>query len=132
MTSNDAALSVTDWPKSHGVWIPSPLVGGDVYEYSHRVVAAGLGVLTLILSVLIWMKEERLGTLVRRNCGGRVAQAILGGGLCRLLHSWLRRCACFGTNYVRRHPEHSRVASKWWVQTSLNSGSITLIHSWLS
>src|SRR5256884_2680773 len=43
VTSKDAALSVTDWPKSHGTWVPplATLQGGDLFEFSHRVVAGG-------------------------------------------------------------------------------------------
>src|SRR5258708_8399595 len=61
VTSKDAALSVTDWPKSHGTWIPSlsMLQGGDLFEFSHRVFAGGLGVLTLVLAVLLWVEEKR-------------------------------------------------------------------------
>src|SRR5579859_7957826 len=78
VTSNDAALSVTDWPRSHGVWIPATLAGGDLYEYSHRVVAGALGIFTLILAVLVWVKDERrwLRWFAVIALGGIVAQAI--------------------------------------------------------
>jgi heme A synthase len=41
VTSNDAALSVPDWPKSFGTWFPSlrMLAGGAFFEHSHRVIA---------------------------------------------------------------------------------------------
>ena len=39
VTSNDAALSVPDWPLSYGTVTP-PMVGGIIYEHSHRVIAA--------------------------------------------------------------------------------------------
>ena len=46
VTSKDAALSVTDWPTSHGTLVPplSSLQGGDLFEFSHRAVAGGLGI----------------------------------------------------------------------------------------
>src|SRR5215472_2722183 len=46
VTSKEAALSVPDWPRSHGYWIPplSKLQGGDFFEFSHRFVAGGLGI----------------------------------------------------------------------------------------
>src|SRR2546429_8408542 len=61
VTSKDAALSVTDWPKSHGTWVPplTMLQGGDLFEFSHRVVAGGLGLLALALAVLLWGEEKR-------------------------------------------------------------------------
>src|SRR5258706_855950 len=62
VTSKDAALSVTDWPTSHGVLVPalSSLQGGDLFEFTHRVVAGGLGLLTLALAALLWVKETRV------------------------------------------------------------------------
>src|SRR5258707_5522606 len=62
VTSKDAALSVTDWPTSHGALVPplSSLQGGDLYEFSHRGFAAGLGILTLALAALLCMKEKRV------------------------------------------------------------------------
>ena len=61
VTSNDAALSVPDWPKSFGTWFPSlgMLAGGAFFEHSHRVIAGGLGIFTLVLAILIWIKDNR-------------------------------------------------------------------------
>src|SRR2546429_7217638 len=83
VTSKDAALSVTDWPTSHGALVPplSSLQGGDLFEFSHRVFAGGLGLLTLALAALLWMKEKRpwlrwlgliavLGVAVQAGFGG--------------------------------------------------------------
>src|SRR5260370_2307219 len=101
VTSKDAALSVTDWPKSHGTWVPplSMLQGGDLFEFSHRVAAGGLGLLTLALAALLWMKEKRLWL---RWLGliavlGVAVPAILGGQVViPLLHYWLPVIpACF-------------------------------------
>src|SRR5256885_14742755 len=94
VTSKDAALSVTDWPTSHGALVPplSSLQGGDLFEFSHRVFAGGLGLLTLALAALLWMKEKRLWL---RWLGliavlGVAVQAILGGqGVIRPLPYWL-------------------------------------------
>ena len=43
VTSNNAALSVPDWPKSFGTWFPSlrQLAGGAFFEHSHSVIAGG-------------------------------------------------------------------------------------------
>ncbi|MGC0771581.1 MAG: COX15/CtaA family protein [Candidatus Acidiferrum sp.] len=119
VTSNDAALSVLDWPKSHGAWIPSPLTGGDVYEYSHRVIAGVLGMLTLVLAVLIWIKEERrwLRWFAVIAMGGIVAQAILGGEVViRLLHYWLPVIhACFAQIMFGALLSIAVFTSKWWI-----------------
>ncbi|HXJ04406.1 MAG TPA: COX15/CtaA family protein [Candidatus Acidoferrum sp.] len=135
VTSNDAALSVTDWPKSHGVWIPTPLAGGDVYEYSHRVVAAGLGVLTLILAILIWVREERrwLRWFAVIAVGGIVAQAILGGQVViQLLHYWLPVMhACFAQIMFGAILSIAVFTSRWWVsdQPQLQDRGSPSIHS---
>src|SRR5215467_7867262 len=91
VTSKDAALSVTDWPKSHGSWVPplSSLQGGDFFEFSHRFVAGELGIFILLLAVVLVLRESRiwlrwLGVIAVL---GVVVQAILGGQVViRLLH----------------------------------------------
>lgn len=57
VTSNDAADSVPDWPLAYGKLIP-PLVGGIRFEYTHRVIAATVAILTLILA--IWLTFAKL------------------------------------------------------------------------
>jgi cytochrome c oxidase assembly protein subunit 15 len=80
VTSNDAALSVPDWPLAWGRLIP-PLEGGIVYEFGHRVVAAAVACLTVILA--LWLRKSEPRACVR--CLGWVAvgtvlaQALLGG-----------------------------------------------------
>jgi heme a synthase len=94
VTSNNAALSVPDWPKSFGTWFPSlrQLAGGAFFEHSHRVIAGGLGVFTLALAILIWLKDERrwlrwFGVIA---VVGVAVQAVLGGEVVRqLLQYWL-------------------------------------------
>ena len=56
VTSNDAADSVPDWPLAYGRIIP-PLVGGIRYEFAHRVFAATVTILTVILAV--WLARQR-------------------------------------------------------------------------
>jgi len=52
VTSNDAADSVPDWPLAYGKLIP-PLVGGIRFEYTHRVIAATVAILTF--SLALWL-----------------------------------------------------------------------------
>jgi cytochrome c oxidase assembly protein subunit 15 len=50
VTSNDAALSVPDWPLSWGRLVP-PLEGGIRFEFAHRAAAMVVGLLTLGLAL---------------------------------------------------------------------------------
>ena len=87
VTSNDAADSVPDWPLAYGKIIP-PLVGGIRYEFTHRVVAGIVSVLTLILA--IWLtRTERRPAIVRLGWAAVAlvfAQALLGAARVLLGH----------------------------------------------
>ncbi|MGB7624781.1 MAG: COX15/CtaA family protein, partial [Terriglobia bacterium] len=64
VTSNDAGLSVPDWPTSFGSFRMPPMVGGILYEHGHRMIAASVGLLTVVLTLWILWKERR--TWMRR------------------------------------------------------------------
>ena len=121
VTSKDAALSVTDWPTSHGTMVPplSSLQGGDLFEFSHRAVAGGLGILVLILALLLWVRESRvwLRWLGIVAVLGVVVQAVLGGQVViRLLHYWLPVIhACFAQIVFAAVLGIAVFTSKWWV-----------------
>src|SRR3984957_20537626 len=53
VTSNDAGLSVPDWPLSYGSLTP-PMVGGIFYEHGHRMIASFVGLLSIVLAVWLW------------------------------------------------------------------------------
>jgi cytochrome c oxidase assembly protein subunit 15 len=121
VTSNDAALSVPDWPKSHGSFFPplETLRGGALIEFSHRMIAGTLGVLMLILAILLWKKEERgwlrwFGVIA---VAGVAVQAVLGGQVVlRLLHYWLPVIhACFAQIVFAAVLGIAVLTSRWWV-----------------
>lgn len=58
VTSNDAGLSVPDWPLSYGKVMPE-MRGGVFYEHGHRMIASTVGFLTIILAVWLWRVENR-------------------------------------------------------------------------
>jgi cytochrome c oxidase assembly protein subunit 15 len=118
VTSNDAALSVPDWPLSYGTLTP-PMVGGIVYEHSHRLIAAGLGIFTLALAVVLWVADERrwlrwFGVIAVL---GVIVQAILGGQVViRLLHYWLPVIhACFAQIVFAAVLSIAVFTSRWWM-----------------
>jgi heme A synthase len=80
VTSNNAAESVPDWPLAYGKLIP-PMIGGIRFEYAHRVMAALVSIMTLILAAWVSASDKR--RTARRlgwaALGLIIAQAILGG-----------------------------------------------------
>lgn len=80
VTSNDAGLSIPDWPLAYNSLVP-PLVGGIRYEWGHRVVAGTVALLTALLAAWLWRSESRakIRTLGLIALGTVVAQAVLGG-----------------------------------------------------
>ncbi|MFI5059026.1 MAG: heme A synthase [Candidatus Acidiferrales bacterium] len=118
VTSNDAALSVPDWPLSYGTLTP-PMVGGILYEHSHRLIAAGLGIFTLLLAIVLWVADERrwlrwFGVIAVL---GVIVQAILGGQVViRLLHYWLPVVhACFAQIVFAAVLGIAVFTSRWWM-----------------
>jgi cytochrome c oxidase assembly protein subunit 15 len=82
VTSNDAGLSVPDWPTSFGSLVKVPhFVGGVRYEWSHRMVAGTLVSLTLAIAIWTVLVERRrwLRWLAVGAFCTVIAQAILGG-----------------------------------------------------
>ena len=80
VTSNDAGLSIPDWPLAYGSLHP-PMVGGIRYEFSHRVMAMFVGLLTIGLAAGLSRAEKRKWMRWLGWCalGGVIAQGILGG-----------------------------------------------------
>ena len=82
VTSNDAGLSVPDWPTSFGSLYKIPrMVGGVRFEHTHRMIAEFVGLLTIILAVWTWRAERRrwLRGLAIGALSTVIAQGILGG-----------------------------------------------------
>ena len=85
VTSHDAGMAVPDWPNTFGhnlFFFPlSQWVGGIFYEHTHRLVASGVGLLTTILAVWLWLKDSRrwLRWLGMVAFLAVVLQGVLGG-----------------------------------------------------
>jgi cytochrome c oxidase assembly protein subunit 15 len=80
VTSHDAGLATSDWPRSNGTFFPK-MVGNLFWEHGHRMVATAVGILTIALAVYLQISERR--SWVKRlgwvALGGVIAQGLLGG-----------------------------------------------------
>jgi len=88
VTSNDAGLSVPDWPTSFGsMYRIPPMVGGVKFEHGHRMIAQTIGFLTIILAIWTQRVDRRpwMRMLGWAALGTVIAQGILGG-MTVLLH----------------------------------------------
>ena len=83
VTNTGAALAVPDWPSTFGynmVLFPwSRMVGGVLYEHSHRLMGALVGLLTLVLAGVLWREGGRLRRLGLLAVAAVVSQGVLGG-----------------------------------------------------
>ena len=97
VTSHDAGLATNDWPLTDGRFLPKieslgirngvNMVGNLFWEHGHRMVATTVGMLTIVLMVLLFLKEprrwvKRLGVVA---LVGVIAQGILGGLTVKLM-----------------------------------------------
>ncbi len=63
VTSKGVGMSVPDWPTTYGynmfLFPISGWVGGIFYEHGHRLIASGVGLMTMILAALLLAWEPR-------------------------------------------------------------------------
>jgi cytochrome c oxidase assembly protein subunit 15 len=82
VTSNDAGLSVPDWPTSFGsLYKVPPMVGGVKWEHGHRMFAEFIGLLIIVMAVWTQRVERRkwMKALGWIALAAVVGQGILGG-----------------------------------------------------
>lgn len=81
VTSNDAGLSIPDWPTSFGSFSVPHLHGGVQYEWSHRAIAFSTGLLTIGIAVWTWISDRRrwMKGLALAALATIIVQGILGG-----------------------------------------------------
>jgi cytochrome c oxidase assembly protein subunit 15 len=85
VTSHGAGMAVPDWPNSFGynmfLFPVSRWVGGVFFEHTHRLIASGVGLLTIGLCVLTLIVEDRLWVKWLSGIAviAVIVQGILGG-----------------------------------------------------
>ncbi|MGH2567818.1 MAG: COX15/CtaA family protein, partial [Bacteroidota bacterium] len=120
VTSTGSGLAVPDWPLSYGQLMP-PMVGGIFYEHSHRLVATTVGLLTIIITIWIWKKEQRrwvkilglftLATIVVQGALGGLTVLMMLPTAVSVTHATLAQTFFCLVSTI------ALVTSRWWTQT---------------
>jgi heme o synthase len=71
-----SSLACPDWPLCHGSAFPA-MLGGVLYEHSHRLAATAVGILTVVLALVL--RREGRGRLGAVAVAAVVVQGCLGG-----------------------------------------------------
>jgi len=85
VTSHEAGMAVPDWPNSFGysmfLFPVSRWVGGVLFEHTHRLIASGVGLLTLVLCGMTLVIEQRrwVKWLAGVAVLAVIVQGVLGG-----------------------------------------------------
>ena len=123
VTSNDAGLSVPDWPTSFGsLYKIPPMTGGVQYEHIHRMIAQVSGVLTIIFAVWTQVTYRRslarLKMLAWANVALVIAQGVLGGlTVLNLLPWWVSTLhAVLGQTYFALATLLAIFVSRGWIE----------------
>lgn len=73
-----SSLACPDWPLCHGTFFPA-MIHGVEFEHTHRLIAAGVVVLTATLLVRTWRRRAAARGLLAAASLLVVVQAVLGG-----------------------------------------------------
>lgn len=80
VTSTGSGDAVPDWPLSYGTLTP-PMIGGILFEHSHRLIAGFTGILVALMAVWLWVAAagRRIRWLGILALCAVLIQALLGG-----------------------------------------------------
>jgi len=80
VTSTGSGLAIPDWPLAYGQLVP-PWVGGIRFEYAHRLIAALVALLAVMLVIGLWRTQQHRSVrwFGLFALSGIVLQAVLGG-----------------------------------------------------
>jgi cytochrome c oxidase assembly protein subunit 15 len=119
VTSNDAGLSIPDWPTSFGSFSVPPLHGGIKYEWSHRAIAGSIVLLTISIAAWTWLADRRrwMKWLGVAALGTVITQAILGGLTVLLFQPpWASSAhAAVGQTFFCIAVTIAMFTGRWWV-----------------
>lgn len=81
VTSTGSGMAFSDWPLADGQWWPPDMRLDQLFEHGHRAIGTTIGVLILILTVWVGVRERRgwLRKLATGVLALVVLQGLLGG-----------------------------------------------------
>ena len=125
VTSHEAGMSVYDWPTSYGYnMFALPFkywTGLAFFEHTHRLLASGVGLLTTILAVWLWLKDPRKWIHWLGIAGFLlvIGQGILGGLRVRWQLDWLGiPHGAIAQGFLMLTAALALFTSRWWVNSA--------------
>jgi len=139
VTSHEAGMAVPDWPNSFGysmfLFPVSRWVGGVFFEHTHRLIASGVGLLTLALGGITLVIERR--PWVKWLAGIAVLMVIIQGvlgGLRVTEHNALLGLfhGCLGQSFFCLMATIALVTSRFWHHRNSidNENALRRLRSW--
>jgi cytochrome c oxidase assembly protein subunit 15 len=122
VTSHHAGMSVPDWPNSYGynmfLFPPRDWVGGILYEHTHRLLASGIGMMTIAVCVMTFFIDARrwVKWLAAGMLGFVILQGVLGG--LRVVFNNLNLAVvhgCVAQAFFCYAALMCMVTSRWWI-----------------
>ena len=122
VTSHEAGMSVPDWPNTYGYnmfFFPwQNWVGGVFFEHSHRLVAAGVGVLLTILAIgvcfqeRVWLRWMALAVPIFVALEGTLGglRVVLHEDQIGIFHACLAQALFIAVSLM------ALFTSRWWIQ----------------
>lgn len=126
VTSKGVGMSVPDWPTTYGynmfLFPFSMWVGGIFHEHLHRLIASGVGFLTVCLCVWLWISEKR-GWLKHVGVIAVLAvifQGVLGGMRVNLMKDQIGIFhGCLAQSFFLLTTFIALATSQWWKTSNL-------------
>src|SRR5205823_9802923 len=132
VTSKGVGLAVPDWPTTFGynmfLFPVSKWIGGVLFEHTHRLIASGVGFLTIILAIWLWRTDDRqsVKTLGLIAVAGVILQGILGGLRVTMLKDQIGIFhACLAQAFLGLIVLIAIVTTNFWRSLSVNLTGLT-------
>jgi cytochrome c oxidase assembly protein subunit 15 len=125
VTNTGSGLAVPDWPTTFGynmfLYPWSKMIGGILYEHSHRLLGSAVGLLTIALAVSLWAADARrwVRWVGVAAVAAVIVQGVLGGLRVVLLDQPLAMVhGCFAQAFFALLVALAVFTSRWWYESA--------------